>query len=145
MERYINAKTRDGKDVRVFQIAAGMNEFIDDEHNVYSVEQLDFTHADFDLDGFLKSVERDNAESRERFEMLQKLYMSLDANAVADHKAMIDEREYWRKLRGDIAIEIIRQRGYGTHYGSSSNYEWIHNAADTLVQNLYEDDRKLFE
>lgn len=74
-------------------------------------------------------------------EMISKM----DANSIADHKAKIDEREYWRKLRGDIALEIIRKRGDKEHYSSSSGYETIARMTKFLFDELYEQDNEFFK
>ena len=77
--------------------------------------------------------------------MYMEMLSKMDANSIADHKAKIDEREYWRKLRGDIALEIIRKRGDKEHYNSSSGYETIAYMAKSLFDELYEQDQEFFK
>ena len=74
-------------------------------------------------------------------EMLSKM----DANAIADHKAKIDEREYWRKLRGDIALEIIRKRGDKGHYATACHYAAISEMTSVLFNELYKQDKEFFK
>ena len=69
----------------------------------------------------------------------------MDANAIADHKAKIDEREYWRKLRGDIALEIIRKRGDISYYSDVAHYKTIACMAKELCDNIYAQDQEFFK
>jgi len=62
-----------------------------------------------------------------------------------DHKAKIGEREYWRKLRGDIALEIIRKRGDKEHYKTPSHFVTIADATRVLFNELYEQDQEFFK
>lgn len=149
MENWIFAKKIDGEFVKVRQSKAGSGEFVGVDGNIYTVYDLDFTQIhplDADL---LRQFEESNkryAEQQVEYqELLNKMLSSMDANAIADHKAEIDEREYWRKLRGDIALEIIRKRGSLNHYCNATHYDVIAEMANVLFMELYAQDKDFFK
>ena len=140
MERYnwikaYYASQNDDSEHEVFvrQVENGSEYFVSDKGTRFHVSELDLTQDG----GELIPVEKSDG--------LKWLLQSMDANAIADHKAKIDEREYWRKLRGDIALEIIRKRGDKEHYNSSSGYETIAYMAKSLFDELYEQDQEFFK
>lgn len=138
------------KEVLVRQEFAGSEEFVDGAGNRFHISELDLTRNTFEPQLFnLEEFEKRNKELDTQFkanqEIMNKMLSSLDANAIADHKAKIDEREYWRKLRGDIALEIIRKRGDKEHYNSPSGYGTIANMAKFLFDELYNQDKEFFK
>lgn len=66
--------------------------FVDVDGEEYHISELDLTRNTFEP----------QIIPVEKTEGLKWLLESMDANSIADHKAKIDEREYWRKLRGEI-------------------------------------------
>ena len=120
--------------------------FVDDKGNRFHISELDLTRSDYEHQIFnLEESEKRNKEIEQQnqttyLEMLSKM----DANAIADHKAKIDEREYWRKLRGDIALEIIRKRGGNEHYFMPSHFATIADATRVLFDEIYEQDKIFF-
>lgn len=136
MENYnwIQAKLkRTGETVRVRQEKSCSGVFYLDNDVRCSIYELDFTQAP-ELPDFMKEFEESNKryekENKERQKMLNKMLSSMDAKYIADHKAKIDEREYWRKLRGDIALELIRQC-------VGSDFELIASKTEDLFDGLY--------
>ena len=138
------------KEVLVRQEVEGSETFVDGAGNRFHISELDLTHSDYEPQLFnLEEFEKRNKEINQQYQESQAMYMEMlskmDANSIADHKAKIDEREYWRKLRGDIALEIIRKRGDKEHYNSSSGYETIAYMAKFLFDELYEQDQEFFK
>lgn len=138
------------KEVLVRQEVEGSETFVDGAGNRFHISELDLTRSDYEPQLFnLDEFEKRNREINQQYQESQAMYMEMlskmDANAIADHKAKIDEREYWRKLRGDIALEIIRKRGDKAHYGSSSGYETIAHMTKFLFDELYEQDNEFFK
>lgn len=88
--------------VRVRQTNLREQVFITATGVVYDFQDLDFTQPNTEEQFFLDCVKENNKKMEDQQELMNKMLGSLDANAIADHKAKIDEREYWRKLRGDI-------------------------------------------
>lgn len=121
------------KEVLVRQEVEGSETFVDEAGNRFHISELDLTQSGGEL------IPVDKSEG------LKWLLESTDANAIADHKAKIDEREYWRKLRGDIALEIIRKRGGNEHYYMPSHFATIADATRVLFDEIYEQDQKFFE
>lgn len=124
--------------------------FVDEKGNRYHVSELDLTRNDFEPQTFdLEEFERRNKEINQRYQESQAMYMELlskmDANSIADHKAKIDEREYWRKLRVDIALEIIRKRGDKDHYNTPSHFASVADMTRVLFNELYSQDQEFFK
>ena len=78
--------------VKIRQVSKGSATFVDGAENEFDISELDFTRNTFEP----------QIIPVEKTEGLKWLLESMDANSIADHKAKIDEREYWRKLRGEI-------------------------------------------
>lgn len=125
----------DEREVLVRQMFGGSEYFIDNDGRKFHVSELDFTRDTFEPQ--IIPVEKTDG--------LKWLLESMDANAIADHKAKIDEREYWRKLRGDIALEIIRKRGDNSYYSDTAHYKTIACMTEELFNNLYEQDQEFFK
>ena len=131
--------------------------FVDDEGARHHISELDLTRSgsDFEPQIFnleeskLEEFERRNKELEQQTKESQAMYMEmlskLDANSIADHKAKIDEREYWRKLRGDIALEIIRKRGDADYYTTPCHYTLIAEMTKVLFDELYNQDKAFFK
>lgn len=103
------------------------------------------------IDGEFVKVRQRKASSVEFVGVDGKIYTVYDLDFTqihpldADHKAKIDEREYWRKLRGDIALEIIRKRGSLDHYSKSGNFFTIAEMTNVLFKELYAQDKDFFK
>ena len=125
----------DEREVFVRQEVEGSETFVDDKGNRYHISDLDLTRNTFEPKIFnLADFEKRNKETQAAYmEILSKM----DKKAIADHQSVIDEAAYWRKLRGDIALEIIRQRAGKENYGQKDNYTWICNITDTVFNELY--------
>lgn len=120
--------------------------FVDEHGNRYHVSDLDLTQPQiFNLEEFEKRNKEINQQYKESQAMYMEMLSKMDANSIADHKAKIDEREYWRKLRGDIALEIIRKRGDKSHYDTDSHFVTIADMTRVLFDELYDQDKEFFK
>lgn len=123
------------KEIFVRQEVEHSETFVDEKGNRYHISELDLTRDTFEPQ--IIPIEKTDS--------LKWLLESMDANAIADHKAKIDEREYWRKLRGDIALEIIRKRGDKGHYDTACHYAVIAEMTKVLFNELYAQDAEFFK
>lgn len=121
------------REILVRQEESRSEYFVSDKGTRFHVSELDLTQDG----GELIPVEKSDG--------LKWFLQSMDANAIADHKAKIDEREYWRKLRGDIALEIIRKRGDNFHYSTPSHFVTIADMTRVLFDELYDQDKEFFK
>ncbi len=153
MEKYNWIKAyytiRDGDDEREILVRQEVEQsetFVDDKGNRYHISELDLTQPQiFSLEEFEKRNKEINQQYRESQAMYMEMLSKMDANSIANHKAKIDEREYWRKLRGDIALEIIRNRGDNSYYSEVAHYKTIACMAKELFDNLYAQDQEFFK
>ena len=152
MEQYnwIKAKNAEGDEIFVRQGESGSKLWLDDIGRPYDISDLDFTQCFDEPKIFnLEEFEKRNREINQQYQESQAMYMEMlskmDANSIADHKAKIDEREYWRKLRGDIALEIIRKRGDNSYYSEVAHYKTIACMTVELFSNLYAQDQEFFK
>lgn len=141
-----------GKEVYVYQSHPGSSKWVGVDGFVWYSTELDFTKnvadKNADMSAFLADLERRNKEfdeeqNRQR-EKLNTMFAQLDPEAMAEHNAKIAEREYWRKLRGDIALEIIRKRGDKEHYNAPSHFVTIGDMTRVLFNELYDQDQEFF-
>lgn len=133
-----------GKQVEVRQGEAGGRIWIDKEGTTYTITDLDFTQAPELLD-FMKGFEETNkrfAEQQvEHQELINKMLSSMDANAIADHKAKIDEREYWRKLRAEMFLKVMGRYDFN-HAGAVDS---ALSRTKYIVNQLYNQDKDFFK
>lgn len=136
MEQYnwINVLYKGNKKL-VRQEVEGSETFIDEYGNRFHISELDLTWNDFEPQ--IIPVEKTDS--------LKWLLESTDDHLILDHKAKIDEREYWRKLRGDIALEIIKKRGDAGHYSKPCHYTTIAEMTKVLFDELYDQDKEFFK
>lgn len=137
MENWILARTLGGNDVKVRQGEPFSRMFIGEDGIMYDASDLNFTGVPSRNADILKQLDENNkryAEQQvENQKLMNKMLASMDANAIADHKAEIDEREYWRRLRGDVFLELIKR-------------DWINDKNSALnltmdaINELYEQD-----
>lgn len=136
-----------GEEISVRQSEAHRSIFFDADGHAYNIDELDFTQIP-EQPSFLAEMNERMRKSDEEHERTQSQFRdmlaSIDTRAIADHKAKIDEREYWRKLRGDIALEIIRKRGDKEHYNTPSHFATIADATMVLFNELYNQDQEFF-
>ena len=69
-------------------------------------------------------------------EMLKDLMSQMDVKGQDDHRAKIAEREYWRKLRGDILLALLDK--------STSIDLSLPDRASDLTERLYKQDKDFF-
>lgn len=154
MENWIKATYKgldEEKEILVKQYEPCSATFVDKDGALYGIEDLDFTVKDDEapeldiLKQFEQTQKRFEEQNAIHNEMMERILDSMDANTIADHKAELDEQEYWRKLRGDIALEIIRKRCDSSYYGQPAHYKLIAEMTETLFNELYEQDKKFNE
>lgn len=103
---WILAKNRlyGDKVIKVRQIHEGSNIFVDENGCRMKIRDLDFTEAMYDLPlPSLTENQKDNVKE------LKEIMNSFDVKAQDNNRAKIAEREYWRKLRGDIFLSIHKE------------------------------------
>lgn len=148
MENWILARTLGGNDVKVRQGEPFSRMFIGEDGIMYDASDLNFTGVPSRNADIFKQLDENNkryAEQQAEYqEMLNKMLSSMDANAVADHKAEIDEREYWRRLRGNIALEMLRC-GHMKGVGVCADYGALAQKVKVYFDELYNQDKEFFK
>lgn len=80
--------------------------------------------------------EVNNDYGMKQAEMLKDLMSQMDVKGQDDHRAKIAEREYWRKLRGDILLALL---------GKSTSIDLsLPDRASDLTERLYRQDKDFF-
>ena len=137
---WLTARLESGMIVRVRQSNKYSCLFEDEHGNIYGITTLDFTMVQEESDEVLERLKENIAKSNEASErqmaQYEQMMQSFDATKIADHKAKIDEREYWRKLRGDIFLAI-----HAAYSGKMHAVE----LADQIVSALYKQDKEFFK
>ena len=144
---YTGQNQDERNEIRVKQLAPRSQTFVDESGTHYSIDELDLT-VECDNEDESAKMKRHLDEANKEFarrqvetqETINKMLASMDANAIADHKAKIDDRDYWRKLRGDIALEIIRKIGSSDHRYYKDNYGTIAGMTKQLFDLLFSQD-----
>lgn len=132
MENWILVKNQKGEDIKVRQSRAYGEIFVDEQGNEYMSRNIDFTGARLAIPDF-------NEQNKENLNALKDMMKSMDAKAIADHKAVIAEFEYWRKLRGEIFMEMYRD-----HLAKNDNRKSeddLLNKTKYLVNQLWQQDQ----
>lgn len=80
--------------------------------------------------------EVNNDYNTKQAEMLKDLMSQMDVKGQDDHRAKIAEREYWRKLRGDILLALLDK--------STSIDLSLPDRASDLTERLYKQDKDFF-
>jgi len=132
MENWILVKNLDGEDIKVRQNRAYGGIFVDEQGREYVASVLDFSGARLEIPDF-------NEQNKEDLNTLKDMMKSMDAKAIADHKAVIDEFEYWRKLRGEIFMEMYRDK-LAKNDGRKSEDDLL-NKTKYLVNQLWQQDQ----
>jgi hypothetical protein len=132
MENWILVKNLEGEDIKVRQSRAYGDIFVDEQDREYLANVLDFTGARLAIPDF-------NEQNKESLNALKDMMKSMDAKAIADHKAVIAEFEYWRKLRGEIFMEMYRDH-LAKNDGRKSEGDLL-NKTKYLVNQLWQQDQ----
>lgn len=132
MENWILVKGLEGEDIKVRQKRAYGNTFVDEQGKEYTTIVLDFTNARLVMSDF-------NEQNQEHLNALKDMMKSMDAKAIADHKAVIGELEYWRKLRGEIFMEMYRD--HLAKNNSRMSEDDLLNKTKYLVNQLWQQDQ----
>lgn len=113
-----------GERVMVTHDQKGSPFFVDINGKKYHIEKLDLSEALLPM----------MAES-EQMKSLTDIMKTFDVKEQDDHRAKIAEREYWRKLRGDIFIAMLNKLDYNIQLLDDVYY---------IVNVLKAQDKKLF-
>lgn len=125
---FLNAICIDtGERVMVTHEQKGSPFFVDINGKKYHIERLDLSEA-------LPPAIPMMGES-EQMKSLTDIMKTFDVKEQDDHRAKIAEREYWRKLRGDIFIAMLSRLGYQPQ---------LLDDVDYIVGALKAQDQKLF-
>lgn len=139
MEKWIFVKDMNGNVLRVRATDKYVGLFVTENGDVYHVTDLDFTYVDAS-DDYLSRLERVNERNDEDYkrtqEYLRSMMESLDAVKLAERQTEIAEREYWRRLRGDVFLAIWRE--YRTRNDAC-------DVARQVVDTLYKQDCDFIE
>lgn len=135
MKQWINVVHKaSGAYIKVHQMGAGSSVFETPNGEHLSIEHLDFTNASVDLSPMPPF------EPNSHFDELKEMMQSFDVVKQDEHRAAISEREYWRKLRGDIFLELLRKSPL-----SKSDIEFLLSITHTALENLYTSDVDFFK
>ena len=132
MENWILVKNQKGEDIKVRQSRAYGDIFVDEQGREHVASALDFTCARLAIPDF-------NEQNKENLNALKDMMKSMDAKAIADHKAVIDELEYWRKLRGEIFVEMYRD--HLAKNDSRKSEDDLLNKTKYLINQLWQQDQ----
>lgn len=116
-----------GERVMVTHEKKGSPFFVDINGKKYHIERLDLSEA-------LPPAIPMMGESGQ-MKSLTDIMKTFDVKEQDDHRAKIAEREYWRKLRGEIFIALLNRSDY--------NIQLLDNV-DDIVGALKAQDQKLF-
>lgn len=136
---------KDERQVNVRQFVRGSTWWIGDDGKEYDITQLDFTkkaEAPSFITEMNERMKRTDEEHDRTQAQLREMLASMDAKAIADHQAEIDERAYWRKLRGDIALAIISQKSEKLSLRSEDEWVLIAYKTDQFLDMLYNQDKE---
>lgn len=111
--------------------------FVDDKGNRFHISELDLTRPKiFNLEEFEKRNKEINQQYKESQAMYMEMLSKMDANSIADHNAKIDEREYWRKLRGETFASL--RKDYHSDLDALNQTEFV-------INRLYAQDQEFFK
>lgn len=87
----------------------------------------------------IQKIQESNQRSSEDYtQSLKELLASMDAKSIADYNAKIEERQYWRKLRGDIFLEFLRK-------SKGEGFKLPIMNTDVCLYELYKQDKEFGE
>ena len=127
MENWILVKNLDGEQIKVRQHVKYGDIFVDENGKEYKASHLDFTEAIFAFPKIKDS----------HFDELKEMMKSWDVKEQDNNRTLIAEREYWRKLRGDIFFAVIKEN-------DSATFQQVVDYTKDYFDALYEQDRKFF-
>ncbi len=146
IKAYYASQNDDGEhEVFVKQVESCSEYFVSDKGNRFHISELDLTRSDYEPQIFnLEEFEKRNKEIEQQYKEGQTMYMEMlskmDANTIADHKAKIDEREYWRKLRGEIFASL--RKDYHSDLDALNQTEFVINRLYKQDQEFFKDKRR---
>lgn len=125
----MKARLKSGEIVDVVQKAPFEGLFVTNDGVEYNVFDIDFTAIE-------DEYETQNPISPLR--ELTNIMQGMDACRQMRVQSDIDERAYWREIRGDIFLELLRK-------GWATSITKIADATDIAVQSLAKDDKEMFK
>ncbi len=136
--RWISAVLVDsGEHILVRQSGVCSPVWEDESGNVYTYSDLDFTKNPEEpsfMKDFNERMQKQNEEHEKTQNQLREMLSAMDARAIADHQAKIDESAYWRKLRGEIFAKIMERGG---EFVKESELDWAVRCTRFVFDRLY--------
>lgn len=117
----------DGTKLLVRQEERGSRLFVDGGGKQYTAQDLDFTQPTL------------NEQNNVHFDALKEMMANMDVKAQDDHRADIAEREYWRKLRGDIFMEVFKTAD------ETATVEYMIATTEKYFTAIYNQDKEFFK
>lgn len=145
-ERYINAVViKSGEKVRVKQSEPGSEYFVTEDNSPYHSKELDFTQQDI-VEILTKDLQEPKEDPfKESHEFFKKIMSSLDPLESEKRRAEAAAREYWRRLRGDIYLELIKAEASNDRdVNVESTQNTILRTTNIAVCTLYLMDQTMF-
>ncbi|MBQ9884392.1 MAG: hypothetical protein IJM43_08080 [Bacteroidaceae bacterium] len=145
-ERFIDAVViKSGEKVRVRQTEAGSEYFVTEDNSPYHSKELDFTQQDI-VDKLTQDLQDQMSDPfKESRKFYEKIMTSLDPLESEKRRTEAATREYWRKLRGDIYLELVKARASKDgDVTLSSTQNVILEITNEAVSTLYLADLNLF-
>lgn len=130
-----------GEEISVRQSETDRSVFFDADGHAYNIDELDFTQIPekqsflAEMNERMRKYDEENERTQSQF---RDMLASMDAKAIADHQAEIDERSFWRKLRGDIFLSVLENCGVNVTYG------YMVGTTKYVFDELYNQDQEFF-
>ncbi len=124
-------------DVVLRQVEPFSEVFMDEKGNKYGISDLDFTQVPEEpsfMNDWNERMKKSEEEHERTQNQLRDMLAAMDTKSIADHQAVIDEKMYWMKLRGEIFMKILERGG---EFTSNRSLEWATNQTEIVFNNLY--------
>ncbi|MBR3625059.1 MAG: hypothetical protein IKN48_01715 [Bacteroidaceae bacterium] len=145
-ERFIDAVViKSGEKVRVRQTEAGSEYFVTEDNSPYHSKELDFTQQDI-VDKLTQDLQDQMGDPfKESRKFYEKLMSSLEPLESEKRRTEAATREYWRKLRGDIYLELVKAKAFShSDVINPGSQDEILETTNKAVSTLYLADKNLF-
>lgn len=126
-----------GEEVYVRQSEADRSVFLDADGHAYNIHELDFTQVPEEpsfMNDWNERMKKSEEEHERTQNQLRDMLAAMDTKSIADHQAVIDEKMYWMKLRGEIFMKILERGG---EFTSDKELEWAIRQTENIFNNLY--------
>ena len=111
--------------------------FLDEKGNKYGISDLDFTQVQEEpsfMNDWNEHMRKSEEEHERTQNQLRDMLAAMDTKSIADHQAVIDEKMYWMKLRGEIFMKILERGG---EFTSNKSLEWAASQTEIMFDYLY--------